>query len=123
MNKIKVLEVIRQGQIGGGESHLLDLVTFLDKEQFEPVCLAFTSGEMFNRPEAMGIRCFVIDTLKAFDLKIQQDAVMDTIRNQRVPVICINDGEMEDNEFEIIRSELVKAFDAILPKKSEYEKT
>lgn len=57
-----------------------------------------------------------------FDLKIQQDAVMDTIRNQRVPVICINDGEMEDNEFEIIRSELVKAFDAILPKKSEYEK-
>ena len=23
MNKIKVLEVIRQGQIGGGESHLL----------------------------------------------------------------------------------------------------
>lgn len=41
MSKIKVLEVIRQGQIGGGESHLLDLVTFLDKEQFEPVCLAF----------------------------------------------------------------------------------
>ena len=45
MNKIKVLEVIRQGQIGGGESHLLDLVTFLDKEQFEPVCLAFTPGD------------------------------------------------------------------------------
>ena len=57
MSKIKVLEVIRQGQIGGGESHLLDLVTFLDKERFEPVCLSFTSGEMINRLEAMGVSC------------------------------------------------------------------
>ena len=59
MSKIKVLEVIRQGQIGGGESHLLDLITFLDKERFEPVCLSFTSGEM--------ISCHVIETQKPFD--------------------------------------------------------
>ena len=72
MNKIKVLEVIRQGQIGGGESHLLDLVTFLDKERFEPVCLSFTSGEMFKRLETMGIQCSVIATLSPIDLKIQR---------------------------------------------------
>ena len=75
MAKIKVLEVIRQGQIGGGESHLLDLITFMDKERFEPVCLSFTSGEMINRLESMGIRCFVIDTLKPFDLKIQRQII------------------------------------------------
>ena len=75
MSKIKVLEVIRQGQIGGGESHLLDLVTFLDKGQFEPVCLAFTPGEMVSRLEAMGIQCHVIDTLKPFDVKVQRQII------------------------------------------------
>lgn len=72
MKRTKVLEVIRQGQIGGGESHLLDLVTFLDKEQFEPICLAFTSGEMITRLQSMGIKCHVIETLKPFDIKVQR---------------------------------------------------
>ena len=40
--KIKVLECIRQGQIGGGESHLLSLVENLDRSHFEPVVLFFT---------------------------------------------------------------------------------
>ena len=43
---IKVLEVIRQGQIGGGESHLFDLVSLLNKEKICPICLSFTDGEM-----------------------------------------------------------------------------
>lgn len=72
MSKIRVLEVIRQGQIGGGESHLFDLVSFLDKEHFEPVCLSFTTGEMINRLEAMNIRCHVIPTEKPFDMKVQK---------------------------------------------------
>ena len=42
MKKKKVLEVIRQGQIGGGESHLADLVELMDKTEFEPICLSFT---------------------------------------------------------------------------------
>lgn len=58
----------------------------------------------------------------AFDLKLQQDEVMDTIRNQRIPMICINDGEMEDAEFESIRESLRKAFDAILPEKCAFER-
>ena len=85
MTKIKVLEVIRQGQIGGGESHLLDLVTFLDKERFEPVCLSFTSGEMINRLESMGITCYVIDTLKPFDLKIQRQ-ILDLMRREQIKI-------------------------------------
>lgn len=71
MAKIKVLEVIRQGQIGGGESHLLDLIYFLDKERVEPVCLSFTDGEMINRLTKMGITCHVINTQKPFDVKVQ----------------------------------------------------
>lgn len=71
MTKIKVLEVIRQGQIGGGESHLLDLIYFRDKENVEPVCLSFTDGEMIKRLTKMGIACHVINTQKPFDIKVQ----------------------------------------------------
>ncbi len=96
MNKIKVLEVIRQGQIGGGESHLLDLVAFLDKEQFEPVCLAFTPGEMINRLEAMGIRCFVIDTLKAFDLKIQRQ-IVELMQREQIQLVHAHGSRAASN--------------------------
>lgn len=57
-----------------------------------------------------------------FDLKLQVDETANTICKQRVPMICINDGEMEDDEFESIRRKLTEAFEAILPDKSEYEK-
>lgn len=96
MTKIKVLEVIRQGQIGGGESHLLDLVTFLDKERFEPVCLSFTSGEMINRLESMGIRCYVIDTVKPFDMKIQRQ-IVDLIRRERIEIIHAHGSRAASN--------------------------
>jgi glycosyltransferase involved in cell wall biosynthesis len=96
MDKIKVLEVIRQGQIGGGESHLLDLVTFLDKEQFEPVCLAFTPGEMINRLEAMGIQCFVIDTLKAFDLKIQRQ-IVELMQREQIQLVHAHGSRAASN--------------------------
>jgi len=92
----KVLEVIRQGQIGGGESHLLDMVTFLDKERFEPVCLSFTSGEMINRLQAMGIRCYVIDTLKPFDLKIQRQ-IVDLLRHEQIEIIHAHGSRAASN--------------------------
>jgi glycosyltransferase involved in cell wall biosynthesis len=96
MTKIKVLEVIRQGQIGGGESHLLDLITFLDKERFEPVCLSFTSGEMINRLESMGIPCYVIDTLKPFDLKIQRQ-IIDLMRREHIKIVHAHGSRAASN--------------------------
>ena len=42
--KIKVLQAIRQGKVGGGESHILSLVKHIDKNRFEPVVLSFTDG-------------------------------------------------------------------------------
>ncbi len=59
--KIRVLQVIRQGQIGGGESHVLTLVNFLDQERFEPIVLSFTPGPMVDRLRASGIRTYVIN--------------------------------------------------------------
>jgi glycosyltransferase involved in cell wall biosynthesis len=65
--KIRVLETIRQGQIGGGESHLLDLVENLDKNLFDPVVLSFTDGPMVDRLKNMGIPTHIIPTTKPFD--------------------------------------------------------
>ncbi|MBD2756218.1 glycosyltransferase family 4 protein [Spirosoma validum] len=58
--KIRVLQAIRQGKIGGGESHVLNLVNFLDKEQFEPIVLSFTPGPMVDKLRASGITTHVI---------------------------------------------------------------
>lgn len=96
MRKVKVLEVIRQGQIGGGESHLLDLVTFLDKERFEPICLSFTFGEMINRLEAMGIRCHVINTLKPFDLKIQRQ-IVELMQREQIQIVHAHGSRAASN--------------------------
>jgi glycosyltransferase involved in cell wall biosynthesis len=65
--KIKILECIRQGQIGGGESHLLSLVENLDRTKFDPVVLSFTDGPMIEQLKKMHVPTHVIHTLKPFD--------------------------------------------------------
>lgn len=66
--KIRVLECIRQGQIGGGESHLLSLVENLDRNRYEPVVLSFTEGPMVERLRSMGVTTHVLYTEKPFDV-------------------------------------------------------
>ncbi|MFT3846776.1 MAG: glycosyltransferase family 4 protein [Lacibacter sp.] len=66
--KIKILECIRQGQIGGGESHLLSLVENMDRNLFEPVVLSFTPGPMVDRLKEMGVETHVIYTERPFDI-------------------------------------------------------
>jgi len=69
-NKIKLLECIRQGQIGGGESHLLSLIENLDQSIYEPVVLSFTDGPMIDRLKLMNIRTHVIYTETPFDFRV-----------------------------------------------------
>ncbi|MGZ8545702.1 MAG: glycosyltransferase [Flavisolibacter sp.] len=69
-NKITVLECIRQGQIGGGESHLLSLVENLDRSRFNPVVLSFTDGPMINRLNEMQVETHIIPTVKPFDVTV-----------------------------------------------------
>jgi glycosyltransferase involved in cell wall biosynthesis len=84
--KIKVLECIRQGQIGGGESHLLSLVEHLDKDRFEPVVLSFTEGPMVDRLRQMKIPVEVIHTTRPFDFT-KWNEVKKFIRNQKVDLV------------------------------------
>ncbi len=60
--KIKVLETIRQGKVGGGETHVLELCSNLDLTRFEPVVLSFTDGPMVDELRRRGIRTEVIYT-------------------------------------------------------------
>jgi glycosyltransferase involved in cell wall biosynthesis len=66
--KIKVLEVIQQGEIGGGESHLLTLIGNMDTNRFEPVVIALSNGEMIRRLTAMGIKNYVVKTRLPFNI-------------------------------------------------------
>lgn len=66
--KYKILECIRQGQIGGGESHLLSLVSNLNREKFEPVVLSFTDGPMITELEKLGVCTHIIPTTRPFDI-------------------------------------------------------
>lgn len=96
MSKLKVLEVIRQGQIGGGESHLLDLISFLDKERYEPMCLSFTDGEMIRRLTAQGIRCHVIDSEKPFDVRVLRQ-VRDLLRQEDIRLVHAHGSRAASN--------------------------
>ena len=93
---IKVLEVIRQGQIGGGESHLLDLIRFFDKKQIEPVCLSFTDGEMISQLKKMGIKCHIIETSKAFDFKIQKQ-IKHLIESENIQLVHAHGSRAASN--------------------------
>jgi len=84
--KIRVLECIRQGKIGGGESHLLNLVEYLDKSRFEPVVLSFTQGPMIDRLQQMGIGTDVIYTEKPFDLT-KWGRVKELLKEKKVDLI------------------------------------
>lgn len=84
--KIKILETIRQGQIGGGESHVLDLVSNLNKEIYEPVVLSFTHGPMVDKLKALGIKTYVVETLKPFNLTTYR-AVKEIMVNEKVDIL------------------------------------
>lgn len=66
--KIRVLEAIRQGKVGGGETHILNLVEHMDNSRFEPVVLAFTHGKMMDTLDRMGVNHHVIPSERAFDV-------------------------------------------------------
>lgn len=69
MISINVLEVIRQGQVGGGESHLLDLIAGF-QEDIRPVVLAFTGGQMIDTLRSRGVTCYVIPSSHPFDVRV-----------------------------------------------------
>jgi glycosyltransferase involved in cell wall biosynthesis len=98
MRKIKVLEVIRQGDVGGGESHVIDLVRGFDPQRVEPVVLAFTPGQMIDSLRADGFRCHVIETRKPFDRHIQQE-IRQLIKSEGIQLIHAHGSRAASNIF------------------------
>lgn len=96
MDAIKTLEVIRQGEIGGGESHVLDLIAGFNKEEIEPVVLAFTDGHMISTLRKQGIKCYVIQTQQAFDLKVQKQ-IKRIIENENIQLIHAHGSRAASN--------------------------
>lgn len=96
--RVKVLEVIRQGLIGGGESHVIDVVKFLDKKKFEPFVISFTEGPMVTELSSLDIPCQVIPSGKAFDFSIWSDIRKFVTENQ-IDLVHAHGSRAQSNVF------------------------
>jgi glycosyltransferase involved in cell wall biosynthesis len=97
-SKIRILECIRQGQIGGGESHLLSLSTNLDKGVFEPIVLSFTDGPMIDMLKEKGIQTHIIFTEKPFNIFIWRK-VKKLIKENAIDIIHAHGTRANSNVF------------------------
>jgi glycosyltransferase involved in cell wall biosynthesis len=97
-SKIRVLECIRQGQIGGGESHLLSLSTNLDKGVFEPIVLSFTDGPMIDILKEKGIQTHIIFTERPFNIFIWKK-VKKLIKENEIDIIHAHGTRANSNVF------------------------
>ena len=84
--KIRVLEVIQQGKIGGGESHLLTLIGQMDRSRFEPVVVALSAGEMIERLTAMGVTNYVVNSPYPFNVKVWRK-LRDILEKERIDIV------------------------------------
>jgi glycosyltransferase involved in cell wall biosynthesis len=96
--KIRVLEGIRQGKIGGGESYLLSLVENLDRKNIEPIVLSFTPGPMVDRLQSLGIKTYVIQTEKPFDFTVWEK-VKKLIEKENIDVVHAHGTRANSNMF------------------------
>ena len=94
--KIKVLQAIRQGKVGGGETHILSLVKHIDKTKFQPLVLSFTDGEMITELNNMHIDNFVIPSKKAFDFSKWKD-VKKLMQAEQVDLVHIHGTRATSN--------------------------
>lgn len=96
--KIKVLEGIRQGRIGGGESYLLSLVENLNRDIFEPIVLSFTDGPMIERLKSLGIKTHVLHTEKPFDIRVWKK-VQTLISEEKIDIVHAHGTRANSNMF------------------------
>jgi glycosyltransferase involved in cell wall biosynthesis len=65
-----IVHAIRQGKIGGGESHVLSLVSRLNRELYRNVVICFTHGPMIDALKDLDIDYHVIPTTIPFNVTI-----------------------------------------------------
>ncbi len=96
--KIRILQGIRQGKVGGGESVLLSLVENLNKEIFEPVVLSFTDGPMVDQLKGMDIPVHVIYTEKPFDISVW-NKVRKLMHDEKIDIVHAHGTRANSNMF------------------------
>jgi len=101
--KIKVLEAIRQGEVGGGETHILNLVENLDASIFEPIVLSFTTGQMIDTLNEMKVKNFVIPSTKAFDFS-KWKAVKKLMQDEQIDIVHVHGTRANTNVYWAARS-------------------
>lgn len=101
--KIKILECIRQGQIGGGESHLLSLMENINLEIYEPVVLSFTDGPMIERLKEMNICTYIIPTEKPFDIRVWKKVAALLIR-EKIKIVHCHGSRAMSNVFKAAKN-------------------
>lgn len=101
--KIRVLQAIRQGLIGGGETHVLGLVHHIDRSRFEPIVLSFTEGPMIDRLKELKIKCYVIPSTKAFDI-IKWGKVRSLLQQEDIDIVHVHGTRAASNLFWASRS-------------------
>lgn len=99
---VKVLEVIRQGQIGGGETHLLDLVGHFNPCEVEAIVLSFTEGPMVNTLRQKGIKTYVVETSYPFDPRVLKQ-IKTIICQENIRLIHAHGSRAASNVFLLAR--------------------
>ena len=98
VKKIRILQCIRQGQVGGGESHVIDLSRSLNRNEFEPIVLSFTDGPMITTLKSYGIKAYVIPTESGFDFKVWKQ-VVELIKNEKIDIVHAHGTRANSNTF------------------------
>lgn len=96
--KIRVLEAIRQGLIGGGETHVLELVAKMNKSVFQPIVLSFTDGPMVESLKNLGIPVHVIYSEKGFDWTVWKK-VKKLIIDEQIDLVHAHGTRANSNVF------------------------
>ncbi|MCZ4223002.1 glycosyltransferase family 4 protein [Pedobacter rhodius] len=94
----KILHAIRQGKVGGGETHVLNLVEELDKQKYESVILSFTEGPMVEKLKAEGYKTYVVNTETPFDFRVWKK-VKKIIEAEKIDLIHAHGTRANSNTF------------------------
>lgn len=97
-SRVRILHTIRQGKIGGGESHVLDLIQNLDKTRFESIVLSFTDGPMVTTLRSWGVETHVIYTERAFNFRVW-GKVRDLFKRERIDIVHAHGTRAHSNVF------------------------
>ncbi len=96
--KIRVLHTIRQGKIGGGETHVINLIEQLNKDRFESLLLSFTDGPMVDRMRELGIKTYIIKTERPFDIS-KWSLVEKIMIDEQIDVVHAHGTRANSNSF------------------------